>query len=183
MKKLLLLAFGAMLATSLLACGSGESTAPASSSNAEASVPESTQSISSEASDPSTESTEEPAVEEEPAQSEEIPGAVSLEGNWKQVNSNSEDSWQEASITEDTITVYWVSDEGDTKSLYWAGTFETPEAGTAAYEWTSINDTEQTSTALLASDAESKVFSYDGSQISYELTAMGTTMTVKLEKE
>lgn len=108
---------------------------------------------------------------------------ISLEGTWKQVNNNSEDSWQEATIQGNSISVWWVSDGGDTKSLYWAGTYDAPEPGVTSFTWTSVNDTEQTSTALLASDAETKDFSYDNSQISYEVTALGTTTTVKLEKE
>ena len=106
-----------------------------------------------------------------------------MTGEWKQINSNSEDSWQSATIDEDTITVYWVSNNGDTKSLYWAGTYVAPETSDEPYLWDSENDTEQTSTALLASGAETKTFTYENGQISYEASALGTTMTVRLEKE
>lgn len=105
-----------------------------------------------------------------------------LTGEWTQVNSESEDSWQSATISDDSITVYWVSDNGDTKSLYWAGTYTAPENADEPYTWESINDTTQTSSALLASSAESKEFTYQDGQISYEVTALGTTTTVKLEK-
>lgn len=106
-----------------------------------------------------------------------------LAGEWTQVNSNSEDSWQSATITENTITVYWVSDGGDTKSLYWAGSFDAPETAEEPYSWDSVNDTEQTSSALLASGAETKTFTYESGQISYDVTALGTTTTVRLEKQ
>lgn len=106
-----------------------------------------------------------------------------LAGEWKQVNSNSEDAWQSATIDENTITVYWVSDNGDTKSLYWAGTFVAPETTDEPYSWDSENDTEQTSTALLASGDATKTFTYEDGQISYEVSALGTTTTVKLEKQ
>ena len=49
-----------------------------------------------------------------------------LTGDWKQVNSSSDDSYQQATISGDTIEIYWVSDNGDSKSLYWAGSFEAP---------------------------------------------------------
>ena len=106
-----------------------------------------------------------------------------LTGEWKQVNSNSEDSWQSATIDESTITVYWVSDNGDTKSLYWAGTYTAPETVDEPYSWDSENDTEQTSTALLASGDDTKTFTYEDGQISYEVSALGTTTTVRLEKQ
>lgn len=106
-----------------------------------------------------------------------------LTGEWKQVNSNSEDSWQSATIDESAITVYWVSDNGDTKSLYWAGTYTAPTNEDEPYSWDSENDTEKTSTALLASGDNIKTFTYEDGQISYEISALGATTTVKLEKQ
>lgn len=49
-----------------------------------------------------------------------------LVGEWKQTNSDVENAWQAATITGDAIEVYWVSDNGDTKALYWAGSFDAP---------------------------------------------------------
>lgn len=43
-----------------------------------------------------------------------------LVGEWKQTNSNADDAWQAATIAGDAIEVYWVSDNGETKALYWA---------------------------------------------------------------
>ena len=106
-----------------------------------------------------------------------------LIGEWKQINSNSEESWQSAIIDENTITVYWVSDNGDTKSLYWAGSYVAPKTADEPYSWDSENDTEQTSVALLASGDETKTFTYEDGQISYEVSALGTTTTVRLEKQ
>ena len=37
-----------------------------------------------------------------------------LTGEWKQKNSKSDDSYQAATISGDTIEIYWVSDNGDT---------------------------------------------------------------------
>lgn len=111
------------------------------------------------------------------------PTPPDLTGEWKQTNSNSEDSWQSATIDDNTISVYWVSDNGETKSLYWAGTFIAPTNTDEPYSWNSENDTEQTSAALLASGDETKTFTYEDGQISYEVSALGTTTTVKLEKQ
>lgn len=106
-----------------------------------------------------------------------------LTGEWKQTNSNSDESWQSATITADTIEVYWVTDNGDTKSLYWAGTFIAPTESGNPYSWDSENDHEKTDLALLASGDNTKYFTYDDGELSYSVTAMGTTMTVRLAKQ
>lgn len=108
---------------------------------------------------------------------------LDLTGEWKQTNSDSKESWQSATIDESTITVYWVSDNGNTKSLYWAGTYVAPETASEPYSWESVNDTEQTSMALLASGDDEKTFTYEDGQINYEVSAFGTTTTIKLEKQ
>ena len=109
---------------------------------------------------------------------------LNLYGPWIQTNSNSETSYQEAIISEDgTITVNWINEDEDTKSLYWAGSFKAPTTSDETYSWTSTNDKEQTDSALLASDAETKDFKYENGVISYEASALGTTMTVELERK
>lgn len=111
------------------------------------------------------------------------PQIPDLTGGWKQVNTTSADSYQQAVIQGDTIEIYWVSNGGDTKSLYWAGTFVAPTTPDEPYTWDSVNDTEKTSSALLASTAETKTFTYEKKQISYSASAFGTTTTVRLEKQ
>lgn len=117
-----------------------------------------------------------------PVEETEAPAPADLVGEWTQTNSNAEDSYQSATITADAIEVYWVSDGGDTKSLYWAGTYVAPtEPGDHA--WESANDVEKTSVALLASPSPTKTFALEGDEISYEVTALGTTMTVRLGRD
>ena len=106
-----------------------------------------------------------------------------LVGEWKQTNSNADDAWQAATIAGDTIEVYWVSDNGDTKSLYWAGSFDAPTTADEPYTWESENDKGQTDMAILASGDDTKAFTYQDGVISYEVSAMGVTQTVKLEKQ
>lgn len=123
-----------------------------------------------------------PAAQAETSSAPAVEKAPSLDGTWKQTNSESEDSYQEATIEGDTITVNWISNNGDTKSLYWVGTFEAP-ATTAKTTITSQGDTEQMSTAMMASSSETKDFTYEDEELSYELTALGTTTTVRMEKQ
>ena len=106
-----------------------------------------------------------------------------LTGEWKQTNSKSDDSYQVATISGDTIEINWVSDNGDTKSLYWAGSFIAPSTADEPYKWDSKNDHSKTDGAMLASSDDTKTMTYQNSVLSYEASAMGTTTTVKLEKQ
>lgn len=107
---------------------------------------------------------------------------LNLYGTWTQTNNDSKDSYQEAVISKDgTITINWVMD--DTKSLYWAGSFDTPTTAGKTYSWTSKNDKTQTENAMLASGDDTKVFKYDNGVLSYEASALGSTTTIKLERK
>jgi predicted small lipoprotein YifL len=121
------------------------------------------------------------AADSKPA--EKAPQVPDLSGAWKQSNPNSEKSYQQATITADVITVEWVTDGGNTASIYWVGTFKAPSSSNGPYTWTSQRDVAATKSALLASSDATKEFTYDGDTISYKVSAMGTTTTVKLKKK
>jgi len=106
-----------------------------------------------------------------------------LAGEWKQTNSKTDDNYQAATISGDTIEIYWVSDNGDTKSLYWAGSFIAPTTTNEPYTWDSKNDHDKTGSAMLASSDDTKTIKYQNGILSYEASALGTTTTVKLEKQ
>ncbi|MDQ0154136.1 hypothetical protein [Robertmurraya andreesenii] len=106
-----------------------------------------------------------------------------LIGEWKQSNSKSEDSYQAATISGDMIEIYWVSDNGDTKSLYWAGSFIAPTTADEPFTWDSKNDHSKTDSAMLASSDDTKTMTYQNEVLSYEVSVMGTTTKVKLQKE
>jgi hypothetical protein len=116
-----------------------------------------------------------------PEEVEEAPEPVDLSGEWKQTNSNDAESFQSATITADTIEIFW--NAPDTKSLYWAGTIEVPADGSTSFVWDSVNDKTKTDTALLASGDDTKTFTFENGELSYEVTALGTTMTVRLAQE
>ena len=113
----------------------------------------------------------------------EAAAATDLAGTWKQTNSGSDDAYQAAVITGDTIAVNWVSDGGDTASIYWVGTFTPPTDDASPHTWTSTRDAAATDSAMLASTDDSKDFFFEGGEVSYKASAMGTTTTVRLEKE
>jgi hypothetical protein len=111
------------------------------------------------------------------------PTPVSLDGKWKQTNSKSTDSWQAATISGSTIEINWITDKGDTRSLYWVGSVAPPATPGDTFTWTSDKDTSKTAHALLASSDATKVFTYDHGVISYSASILGTTTTVKLAPE
>ena len=116
--------------------------------------------------------------------SQEAPAApLDLTGEWKQTNSNAEDAYQTATITTDTISIDWVNEADSSTSIYWAGTYAAPTGSADSYTWDSTNDKSVTDTALLASGDDTKTFTYEGGVLSYDVTAMGTTQTVELERQ
>ena len=109
------------------------------------------------------------------------PQPTDLTGTWKQTNSNDPSSYMEATISGDTIEVNWIGT--DTKSLYWKGTYQAPAAA-GDWKWTSQGDTETMASALLASQDATKDFTYsEADGVSWETTALGTTITVKTVKQ
>lgn len=113
----------------------------------------------------------------------EAPAApADLTGDWVQSNSKSEDSYQAATITADTIEINWVADGGDTVSLYWAGSYAAPTAE-GSFTWESVNDTSKTDSAMLASGDPTKEFTYENDVISYQASALGTTTKIELKRK
>lgn len=129
-----------------------------------------------------SQTTKKPA-EKKPAEKKPVEQPADLTGTWKQTNSGSTDSWMEAEITADTITVQWVSDNGDTKSLYWKGSYNAPDKA-GDWKWTSQGDTAAMQASLLGSQDATKDFTYTKANgVSWETTAMGTTTVVKTAKQ
>ena len=109
--------------------------------------------------------------------------ALDLTGKWKQTNANSNASYQRAVISKDSIEIYWVNESDDSEALYWAGTYVAPQGNEKQFSWDSVNDKDKTGFALMASPAETKTFSYNNGELSYSVSAMGMTQTVKLKKQ
>ncbi|MDQ0614419.1 hypothetical protein QF046_002060 [Microbacterium sp. W4I4] len=132
-------------------------------------------------SDPATPKSDAQGASSGATEEASAPKPVDLAGTWKQTNSNSEDSYQAATVTGDTIEIQWVAP--DTKSLYWSGTVEVPQDGSTDFTWDSVNDKTKTAKSVMASGDDTKTFTYKDGELSYELTALGTTMTVRMAKE
>lgn len=124
-----------------------------------------------------TESTATPS----PTPSDPPAEPLNLVGEWIQVDGNSEESYHTATITSDTITITWVMP--DFSMIYWAGSYIPPETEETSYTWESMGDPEKMEQSLLASNDETKVFTYQNGKLSYELTALGKTTTIYLEQQ
>ena len=55
---------------------------------------------------------------------EEVKDPVVLTGKWEYKDDDG--TWMQADITEDTITINWIMDEGNTTAVYWVGTYTAP---------------------------------------------------------
>lgn len=125
----------------------------------------------------------------EPTEAENAPAAAEqeaeagnpdkFEGAYIEEDASGKDTYMEAVIEGDKITVNWNMNGGETIALYWAGTFEQPQ-GRGDYTFDSVNDKEKTQFALLASSDETKPMTVSGGKISFSVTAMGVTTTVRL---
>lgn len=111
---------------------------------------------------------------------EEKVEAPDLTGVWHSTDDSA--FVQRATIAGTAMTIDWVPQDGSPDSrLYWAGTFEAPEVE-GAYTWTSTNDHSRTGAELLASGDDTKDFTYEDGEISYEVSALGESGTVTLEQ-
>ena len=102
---------------------------------------------------------------------------LNLNGEWQ-----SEDF--KAVIENDYITIEWNNEDTQTTALYWAGSVDVPKdiMSNEEYKWTSKNNTEKTSSAILASPAETKDFTYKNGTITFKYSAMGVDSTANLTK-
>ena len=133
--------------------------------------------------------TTESVVEEAPAEpdtddtaeiQEEKSEPLDLTGSWAQKGKEGDDSFQAGYIKDGIIEIFWVTDGGDSRMLYWSGSYEAPTVTTNEYSWNSANDKIKTETALMASGDDNKQFSYKDGELSYEVSMMGSTTKVTL---
>lgn len=109
---------------------------------------------------------------------------LDLSGKWHATNSADEASATfEAEIKDDVITIYFVNKKEDTKSLYWQGTVPVPDTTDDKYDFTSEADTEALSQSLFGSQDKTKDFKYENGVLSFDFSALGTTKTIKMERE
>ena len=110
-------------------------------------------------------------VVEAPAQTNT---ADSLEGVWVSEG----DVPFEATVKDGTITVKIV--DGETKSLFWQGTF--PATAQEGDILLSDADVEALSSSMMGSSELVKPFTYEGDEINFEFSMMGTSTVIHVKK-
>lgn len=110
---------------------------------------------------------------------EEKKEPLNLTGTWK--SDENEGAWMEATISDNVISIDWVTDEGKTKATYWVGSYDVPTTATSEYSWVSNNDHEKTKNALLASNDDTKEFTYKNDILSFTASMQGDSKVVELK--
>lgn len=104
-----------------------------------------------------------------------------LTGLWK--SSEDEEMQMEAIIEDETIKVRWIANDGQTKVLYWVGSYIAPTESVSEYQWSSVRDKERTATAFLCSLDDTKLFQYSNGNLSYEIPSSKSKETISLIRE
>lgn len=112
---------------------------------------------------------------------EEKKEPLNLTGTWK--SDENEGTWMEATISDNVISIDWVTDEGKTKATYWVGSYDAPTTDTSEYSWVSNNNHEKTKNALLASNDDTKEFTYKNDILSFTASMQGVSKVVELKKQ
>lgn len=103
---------------------------------------------------------------------------VSLVGTW---TGETDTAKMIATVTDSTIEIMWKTE--DTTALYWKGSFNAPANFSGENTViTSDGDLAAMENSILASRHKTKTFTYDDGELSFELTVMGVTKTIKLSK-
>ena len=76
-----------------------------------------------------------------------------------------------------------MTDEGKTKATYWVGSYDAPTTANSEYSWISNNDHEKTKNALLASNDDTKEFTYKNDILSFTASMQGVSKVVELKKQ
>ena len=100
---------------------------------------------------------------------------TSIAGTW----ASDGDPKFEATITADNIEVHLV--DGETKSLFWKGTF--PASATEGATIQSEGDREALDSSMLGSSETTKPFQFTGDELTFEFSMMGTSTIVHTKKK
>lgn len=104
-----------------------------------------------------------------------------LSGTWK--TKEEDGSWMEAEIKDDVITINWISDEGESTSVFWVGSYDAPKDSGNEYSWKSKRDKDKTDKEPLASSDDTKKFTYKDEKLTYQMTGFGVTTTMSMTRE
>lgn len=105
-------------------------------------------------------------------------GPVDLSGKWTTVNSSDPAFEMSAVVADNVMEIMWVHE--DTRALYWKGS--APDIINSGEIFVSEGDTKAMDASLLGSLDSTKPFTYEDNQLRFDLTVMGITQTIKMER-
>ncbi len=116
--------------------------------------------------------------EESDWEGEEAGDLMDLTGTW--TSDPTDGSWVEAVIDDatDTITIRCLSDDGDTSTTYWVGTYDPPGDEESTYQWKS--EREEAPDADMSSSDDAMEISYSDDALHFEMTQNGEKKSVEL---
>lgn len=108
-----------------------------------------------------------------------------LSGKWEAEHEEGVASYMTADIGAENIKVYFYTPNGDTTALYWSGTYTAPTEPTkdgSEYTWTSQANHDEMDKALMASQDDSKEFTYKNEELSFPISMMGVQTTIHMHR-
>lgn len=103
-------------------------------------------------------------------------------GSWIETSSN-KNYYLMAQVKDDFINIYCVSmADSDIATLYWAGTYQEPDEILSEYSWESQNVYSRTQYGPLASQAETKTFTYKNNRLVFSGETGGEKFTAEMIK-
>jgi len=111
-----------------------------------------------------------------PAESSDVTAdAPSTDGFYTSVE-NGNGIYLEAVVEDGQIEIDWYL-EGDDSALYWKGSFEVTNDKVI-----SEGDTAAMDASIMGSGSDTKEFWFEGDELCFELTALGHTQTIRMER-
>ncbi|MDO5476054.1 MAG: FxLYD domain-containing protein [Eubacteriales bacterium] len=107
---------------------------------------------------------------------------VDLTGNWAQKDAETEESYMAGYVSGTLIEIFFMSEHGKQGSLYWSGTYVPQTTPGTPYTWESVNDRGRTGQAAMASDSDTKTFSYENGELSFPVTVLGQTTMMTMTR-
>lgn len=92
-------------------------------------------------------------------------------------------TYLKATISNNVIEIDWVFVDENKSAIYWVGSYDAPTTATSEYSWVSNNDHEKTKNALLASNDDTKEFTYKNDILSFTASMQGVSKVVELKKQ
>lgn len=105
---------------------------------------------------------------------------ASLDGTYHQTKSGIPNIVMTAVVTNDNITITMTM--SGTSGVFWDGTFDTQGVVSSPWNITSTRDAQAMSSDMYGSSEQTKTFTYNNGDLSYQFSILGVSTTVHMSK-